>query len=101
MPLCCSNTISLGTILATNYISLAAGASLFGAALSQAGVTLATSTVILERVGHEIASVYSASVNLRSAESFVLIGGSALTNTVREPTLQWVRDASRNRFAFV
>ncbi len=47
----CSNTVSLGTFIATNYVTFADGASLSGAALSTAGVTLSSASIVLQREG--------------------------------------------------
>jgi hypothetical protein len=69
--------MSIGTFIATNYISIAAGASVSGAVLSTSGVTLSSATIILQR------DLYTTSVNMLSAQTFVLIGATALTNTVR------------------
>ena len=98
-------------MVAHNYISLAAGASLWGAALSQAGVTLDSARVILGRDG--ISSTYTFSqsptqsqtasasatpsqslttgiyyvtpVDMLSVKTFALLAASDISNTVRVP----------------
>ena len=94
---CCSDTVSVGTILAHNYISLAAGASLWGAALSEAGVMLDSASIVLARKGPAFTTragtaiqsraltAYVAPVNMLSAKTFVLLAADGLTNTVRIP----------------
>ena len=98
----------MGTILARNAISLADGASLWGAALSEASVTLDSASIVLGREGvlesytfsqsttqsqtasatvtqTHSSTIYQVSVNMLSAKTFSLLAATALSNTVRVP----------------
>ena len=79
-------TLIVGTILAQSYIT-ATGANVQGATISLgAAVTFTGAAVRLPGLLSSTsvaASFYTSSVNMRSASSFALLGGSALTSTVR------------------
>lgn len=104
---CFRHTISIGTVIANNYITFASGASLTGAGLSNAGVTLSAATIVNPRVSANYTStqtqtitqsvsqtttstqsqtvtqiLYVTSVNMLSATNFVLLGATDLRNTV-------------------
>jgi hypothetical protein len=108
---CFRNTVAVGTFLASNYVSIADGASVSGAVLTSAGIAISHATIVLQRgatpsstgtasltstltstrtqsgtpsaTQNPSTASYTTKVNMLGATSFVLIAGTGLTNTVR------------------
>lgn len=81
----CRNTVSVGTFITKNYVTFDNGASLSGAALSMAYVTLASATIILERDGVQNPSLSQSASPSQSPTGSQSTTGTASQTQSRSP----------------